>query len=188
MERTTRKLRLCGALILLNLLWIWGNSMLPGSVSGAISGWLRDLLAAIFPGGSDEPDAGHGLLRKLGHFTEFACLGSLLAWLFAMLQRNRAWALLGGFLAAGMDETIQRFAPDRGPSIWDVLLDTAGVAAGIGLLFAGYTLYKKQKDRRPRKREKMDGAPAGSHSDSDHDGLQTEQNGHARFVSDTDAK
>ena len=77
------QLRVCTVLLAMNLAFIWGNSLLPGEISGAISGWLRDFLAALFHFGSDEPSAGHGLLRKLAHFTEFCCLGMLLSWLFS---------------------------------------------------------------------------------------------------------
>ncbi len=45
MLRTEKRMRLCRCLLVLNLLFIWGNSMLPGSVSGAISQLVRDLLS-----------------------------------------------------------------------------------------------------------------------------------------------
>lgn len=144
MERTDRKIRICTALLVTNILFIWGNSLLPGSVSGAISQRARDLLAALFGSGNENPDAGHGLLRKLAHFTEFACLGALFAWLFGMLRKPVLFALPCGFLVACMDETIQRFVPNRGPAFMDVLIDTSGALVGIGLLFLGYTIRKKQ--------------------------------------------
>ncbi|MBR2937457.1 MAG: VanZ family protein [Oscillospiraceae bacterium] len=169
MERTSKKLRLCTALLILNIGFIWGNSLLPGELSGAFSGWVRDLLAAIFPGGPEDPDAGHGLLRKIAHFTEFACLGALLTWLFAMVQRPRALALLCGFLVASGDETIQRFVPERGPSFRDVLIDTAGVTAGILLLLAGYAILKHWRTQRS---EKMDCVAAGDDNGSVGGGLQ----------------
>lgn len=147
MERTDRKIRLCTALLIVNVLFIWGNSLLPGSVSGAISHFVRDILAFIFPGGSSDPDSGHGLLRKLAHFTEFACLGALFAWLFGMLSKPFSVALPCGFLVACIDETIQRFVPDRGPSFKDVLIDTSGALLGIVLLFLGYTICKKRAKR-----------------------------------------
>ena len=147
MERTDRKLRLCIVLLIVNVLFIWGNSLLPGSVSGAISHFVRDILAFILPGSSPDPDGGHGLLRKLAHFTEFACLGALFAWLFGMLAKPFPYALPCGFLVACVDETIQRFVPNRGPALKDVLIDTAGVLFGIGLLFLGYTIRKKRAKR-----------------------------------------
>ena len=144
MERTVPKIRLCAALLAVNIVFIWGNSLLPGSVSAAFSGWVKHLLTTIFPVVSEDPESGHGLLRKLAHFTEFACLGTLLAWCMAMLQKPWKLALLCGFLVASVDETIQRFVPDRGPSFVDVMIDTAGVLLGIGILTAGYAIYKKK--------------------------------------------
>lgn len=135
------------ALIAVNVLFIWGNSMLPGTVSGAISHWVRDVLSFILPGRPANPDSGHGLVRKLAHFTEFACLGALFTWLYGMLSKPILLALPCGFLVACMDETIQRFVPDRGPAFRDVLIDTAGVLAGIGLLFLGYTIRKRRAKR-----------------------------------------
>ena len=158
MERTNKRLRLCAVLLVLNIGFIWGNSLLPGELSGAFSGWVRDLLAGFFPDRPEEPDAGHGLLRKLAHFTEFACLGALLTWLFAMVQKSKALALLCGFLVASADETIQRFVPERGPSFRDVLIDTAGVTAGILLLLAGCAIMKYWRTQRS---EKMDRDAAG---------------------------
>ena len=139
MIRTNKRLVLCSCLLAVNLAFIWGNSLLPGEISGAISGWLRDFLAALFHFGSDEPSAGHGLLRKLAHFTEFCCLGMLLSWLFAMLLKKpwqlTVYPILCGFLAACTDETIQCFVPDRGPGIKDVGIDTLGVTLGIVIIY-----------------------------------------------------
>lgn len=146
-RRTQGRMRLCICLLAVNLLFILGNSLLPGSVSGALSGWIHDLLSMLFPGGPQTE--GHGLLRKLAHFTEFCALGGLLSWLFAMLKQKK-WAfvlpsLVCGCLVACVDETLQRFVPDRGPSITDVAIDSAGVTLGIGLLCLGYTIYQKRK-------------------------------------------
>ena len=102
--------------------------MLPGEVSGALSDWLGNLLGL----GQGDPSQGTGLLRKLAHFSEFACLGFLLAWL-AYLKGERgfhifALALLGGLLAACIDESIQMLTPARGPGLMDVWIDTSGAA------------------------------------------------------------
>lgn len=140
MKKTNTRLRLCITLLVLNLLFIWGNSLLPGEVSGAFSRWVKELLG-IAPG---DPDTGHGLLRKLAHFTEFACLGALLQWLHGMLQRKAWRSALWGFGAACLDETIQIFVPDRGPGIKDVLIDTAGVCLGVALLWI-CMIQKKSK-------------------------------------------
>lgn len=139
MIRTRKRLWLCCSLLAMNLAFIWGNSLLPGEVSGAISAFVRNLIAALFPGGNDEPDSGHGLLRKLAHFTEFCTLGMLLCWLHAMLLKKPWQCLLFpflcGFLAACTDETIQCFVPDRGPGIKDVGIDTLGATLGIVIIY-----------------------------------------------------
>lgn len=141
---TKKRQRLCIALLLCNVAFIWGNSLLPGSVSGAISQFVRDVLAYLFSGASSDPDSGHGLLRKMAHFTEFACLGALFAWLFGMHCRPLLMALPCGFLVACTDETIQYFVPDRGPGLKDVLIDTSGVLVGMILLFLGYIICKNR--------------------------------------------
>ena len=147
MIRTEKRMRLCTALLVLNVLIIWGSSSLPGQISGAISGWLRDLIASLFGGGAGESDTGHGLLRKLGHFVEFACLGAGFTWLFSMLKKPVALSLLCGFSVACVDETIQCFIPERGPSVKDVLLDTAGVAFGLALILMGCAIYKRKNKK-----------------------------------------
>lgn len=140
-----RQKRLCVALLCLCLAFIWGNSLLPGEISGAISDFVKALLLKILFFLPDTGISGGGLLRKLAHFTEFACLGALLAWLHALLGRHPFQGLVWGFLAACVDETIQRFVPDRGPSFFDVLIDTGGVTLGIVLLLAGFAIHQKTK-------------------------------------------
>lgn len=146
MIRTTNRLRLCATLLTLNLVFIWGNSLLPGEISGALSDWLKAMLDAVFgskPGGS----GGGGLLRKLAHFTEFTCLGICLSWLFGMVRQKRHEQLLLPFLVgtavACIDETIQIFVPLRGPAIKDVGIDTLGVI--LGIVFISLLHYLKTK-------------------------------------------
>jgi len=142
MIRTDRRMRLCVAWLLCNLCFIWGNSLLPGEVSQAISDWLKQLLSFSASGGSGKP-GGSGLLRKIAHFAEFASLGMCLTWLLAMRGKHKAKALLWGILAACVDETIQVFVPNRGPGLKDVALDTCGVIAGMGVLLLGHSLIRK---------------------------------------------
>ena len=142
------RMRLCITLLVLNLAVIWGSSMIPGEISGAISRWVRDVLAAAFGLGSKDPDAGHSLLRKLGHLTEFACLGLCLGWLHSMLGKNIWLGLLCGFPVACLDETIQIFTPDRGPSFWDVCIDTTGFVLGSLLFLGGCAIYKNCKSKK----------------------------------------
>lgn len=144
MIRTKKRVNLCVTLLVLNLVFIWGNSLMPGEISGAISLWVKNLL---FPSGMDNPQAGHGLLRKIAHFMEFGCLGAILCWLHSMLGKKPWHSLIYSILAACTDEGIQCFVPERGPGIRDVMIDTAGAALGMLLLLAGHAVYKKRKQK-----------------------------------------
>ena len=146
MIRTDKRLRLCTALLICNLVFIWGNSLLPGEVSGAFSDWVKAILSKLFSGDADDSSGG-GLLRKVAHFTEFAALGMCLAWLHGMLQKGKLRPFLWGVLAASVDETIQRFVPDRGPSVKDVCIDSAGVLTGIILLWIGHDYFQKRSTK-----------------------------------------
>ena len=139
-----RHIRLCTLLLVLNLAFIWGNSLLPGEVSGALSDWVKELISVIFPGDGMESSGG-GFLRKAAHFLEFASLGALLSWRMSLAGKKEWYALLCGVPAACVDETIQRFVPDRGPSLMDVGIDTCGVLVGMILLKTGYVLWKRKQ-------------------------------------------
>ena len=138
MKKTTPRLVICAALILFLLGFIWGNSCLNGETSGQFSGWVGQLLCTIFPFLSPEHPYGHFILRKLGHFSEFAALGLCLSWLYGMLMERKlpmlGLPLLCGMAAAAVDETIQIFTPGRNCSIVDVGIDTFGVITGILVL------------------------------------------------------
>ena len=133
------------ALLCANLLFIWGNSLLPASVSDAFSQWVGKLLGAVISGlgGSF---SGEGPLRKLAHFLEFTSLGLLLGWRIS-LNRENSWilpAFLSGVSAAFADELLQHLSPGRAPRILDVGIDTAGVILGIALLTLGKYIRKKK--------------------------------------------
>lgn len=145
MIRSKKRLRLCWTLIAALLTFIWGNSLMPGWISQAISDALAGLLLGTKPV-DGEMAAGSGILRKLAHFTEFAGLGMCLAWLHGMLHKGKIRPFLWGVLAAAADETIQCFVPERGPGIKDVCIDSAGVLTGIILLWLGYDCLKKRSD------------------------------------------
>ena len=148
MRYTKKRLWICLLLLILNLSFIWGNSLLPGEISGALSDWVKGILDALFGAGPEKPSVGGGLLRKLAHFTEFTCLGLLLSWLVRMLLEKKWQHLLvplfAGIAAAAMDETIQLFVPDRGPAIKDVGIDTLGIVLGI-VIISLIRILKKTK-------------------------------------------
>ena len=138
---------LCCVLIALNLALIWGNSVLPGGVSMELSDGFLALLSQGLPALAV---IGSILIRKLAHFSEFACLGLLLGWLLSPEGGFRGFAApaLLGTLAACVDETIQRFVPGRESSLIDVWIDIFGVCAGILLLRLGYRCIRRRKERK----------------------------------------
>ncbi len=138
---------LCCVLIALNLALIWGNSTLPGGVSMELSDGFLALLSQGLPALAV---IGSILIRKLAHFSEFACLGLLLGWLLSPEGGFRGFAApaLLGTLAACVDETIQRFVPGRESSLIDVWIDIGGVCTGILLLHLGYCCIRRRKERK----------------------------------------
>jgi VanZ family protein len=106
-----------------------------GDQSGSV---IRMIFAAL--GVSPEPgplEYWHHVLRKCAHFTEYAVLASLI-----VFARGRtagrdlliAWA--AATLYACTDEYHQVFVPHRGPSIWDVGIDSSGAATAMAVVWA----------------------------------------------------
>lgn len=132
MNTAKQKFIFCMVFIPLNLMFIWGNSLLNANVSSQISSgllaWLKNAISGF-------GWMGEYLLRKIGHFTEFGCLGFVTAELFLLLGEKGihriSTPLLFCVLAACMDETIQKFVEGRGSTVVDVWIDTAGAFAGI---------------------------------------------------------
>lgn len=150
MSRTDAKKRLATVLLIVNLAFIWGNSLMPADISQKISDAVKEVIAAILRLiGEDQPTDGGGLIRKLAHFTEFCILGVVLCRLLSLYGKPIALSLLFGFFAACIDETIQRFVPGRGPRFTDVMIDTGGVALGIGIFLLTVTLIRAGKNGKP---------------------------------------
>lgn len=149
MIHSKKAVTLCTWLIVLNLAFIWGNSLLPRELSSALSKMIGSFLSHFTPESVNPAEGeGQGILRKIAHFTEFCTLGMLLSWLVRMVGRKK-WEyclipLIAGAFAAFLDETIQIFVPGRGPQLRDVGIDILGVMLGI-LLLSGIALCKHKR-------------------------------------------
>ena len=152
MKRRERGIRI--ALAALMLLFIWGHSMMPASVSGRESEWVRELLEPLLAllqrgffhlGLELEPST---LVRKLAHFTIFAVLGFLCFAAFSVdLPPRRAFpaALTLGAVRAVLDEVHQSFVPGRSCELRDMGIDGAGVLLGAAfLLLILYWIQRKK--------------------------------------------
>ena len=138
------KKRILDILIALNLALIWGNSMLTGISSEAVSGGVLALLGRFLPVLLTE--AGHTLLRKAAHFSEFALLGLLYCGRHRLVKGETPVHLMGfGLAVACIDETIQIFTPGRASSLIDVWIDASGFALGLLLIVIFHTITNKIK-------------------------------------------
>ena len=127
-------------LIGLNLALIWGNSLMTGLDSEAVSGGVLAFLGRFLPVLLTE--GGHTFLRKAAHFSEFALLGLLFCGRHRLVRRNTPPHLMGfGLAVACIDETIQIFTPGRASSLIDVWIDTAGFALGFVVIYFANIIY-----------------------------------------------
>lgn len=130
-------------LVLLTTLFIWTNSLLPGSISSSQSGFITNLIYPIFKN-IMSIDTLTVIIRKLAHFTEYAILGITLAYFYLSRSKQNKYlllALLQGVITAVIDESIQLLVPNRAGLITDVLIDTSGVVFGI-LVF--YLIFRNK--------------------------------------------
>lgn len=146
-------MRLCIALIVFNIVFIWGNSLLTREISAAFSKLVGRILSFFISGPMTPAEGeGHGILRKIAHFTEFCTVGMLISWYVRMLKL-KTWScyaipILSGVVIAFVDETIQFFVPGRGPGLLDVAIDSAG--ALLGTLILGLIAYTSARKRMQR--------------------------------------
>lgn len=152
-------------LLLANLCFIWGNSLVSRSDSHDLSvgvlGFLPGFLRDLFP---DQEQLVH-IVRKAAHFTEFACLGGLSCGLLAATRAVKrhpffhVWA--GGFFVAAIDETIQIFT-GRGSQFQDVWLDFAGFSAGLlAVLVVRAVVLRSKPKETPKEAGNVIAFPAG---------------------------
>lgn len=91
-------------------------------------------------------------IRKCAHASEYAILGILLmlTWnsYIPDAKRGRLIMFVAGVLYAASDEFHQLFVPGRSGRLTDVLIDSAGLLAGIFLI---YILLKCQDSRKSGK-------------------------------------
>ena len=155
-----KKRRVLTILLILVLLFIWGNSVLSRPASAALSDkvleWINKAGAWIGLGenffvteeleGSALADRASYIIRKAAHVTEYAVFASLLWLRLSGEEKRRArLALIAAAAVAGIDETIQIFS-HRGSQFTDVCLDTIGALVGIVLMvFIAQVRRKKGK-------------------------------------------
>ena len=92
-----------------------------------------------------------GIIRKIAHFSIYAIVGILLVSLFSTYKIEEfdriAYSLIIGVIYAITDEIHQAFTPERGPSLFDVILDGEGVLFGICLVLICIKIYKRENKK-----------------------------------------
>ncbi len=110
-------------------IWVLSTSLFSAK---ATSRYLIPLLSWLLPHAQQETlNLLHGVIRKTAHFGEYFIFSLLL--LRGIRGDRLGWRLTWGLAAlaiaacyAALDEVHQAFVPSRGPSPFDVLLDSSG--------------------------------------------------------------
>lgn len=127
-----------------------------GTMSGTFTQWIIDLFVSDFENWpAEEQESLHSVVglvvRKLGHFSEYALLGISLMLHIHQIRKRAAvpmpwlWSWIVGTAYAASDEFHQSFVAGRGPSVVDVMIDSSGVIAGTMLLML--ILLRRQKKK-----------------------------------------
>lgn len=117
-------------LIVLNLAFIFIQSLIPPEESSKESGAVGDVIEEIIPPETKPGEFIQLNLRKIAHFIEFATLGALVAaYLFVFMRRRIAiiMSFPAALIVGLLDESVQLFS-GRGASVKDVWIDFSGFA------------------------------------------------------------
>ena len=138
----------------LTVLWtgvIFSFSLQPAQASSNLSGGLLQILLSWihrFTTLQIPVSLAHHLIRKTAHFLEFFLLGTLAYKTSGLFWEKWLPALIYGMLIAVTDETIQFFTGSgRAMRISDMLLDTAGVATAILVMWYLGKLCTRRKHK-----------------------------------------
>ena len=143
--------------VLAAMAFIFSNSLQNGAQSGSRSGAVMEIIRKLFDAAGIAPQyrPTEFLIRKLGHFSEFAFLGFLLLFLLrcftARIFQNMGWILFAGLLTGVADEGIQMFTAGRSSEVRDVMIDFCGsvfgIAAAVLLLYVvGIVIRRRRRD------------------------------------------
>ena len=152
-SRRLRALFIIEAAAIFALIFLFSSQ--DGERSGRLSGMIARFIYLRLPRGTIGFQRLHHLVRKTGHFTEFAALGQAVACLiccftgrgFPFVAGGSALALCA--VSAALDELHQGFVDGRAPALGDVLIDSGGAACGIALsLILTALILARQKGHR----------------------------------------
>lgn len=140
------------ALAFVFILFIWGNSLVPGEGSGSLSLAVMEMAHGVLRAvGLPYEWLTNFIVRKTAHFTEYMVLGIVASQAFGPRRRTDQAAIVAAALMCALvpsiDETIQLFVDGRSGQITDVLLDCCGAACGIFLRTIVVRLFQHKAKR-----------------------------------------
>ncbi len=142
-ERT--KTAIWWGMILLTVLFIWGQSLLGRELSKMQSESAQEFLGNLF-GERVYDTFFYQNIRKVAHFTEYALFG--MEWMgYRLTVRGKSrpprWLLyIVGPAVAVCDELLQ-FVSARAPLLTDVLIDCGGYAVGAAVIWGLVWLWRR---------------------------------------------
>ena len=143
------------------ILWMGVVFMASTSVGSPTnsSRFLEPMVRWFLPGTTPQQfEAIHHLVRKAGHLTEYAVLGLLLVSALRVSSHSQAvkrfaqsaaLAVICSAAFAATDEFHQSFVAERHAQVSDVVIDSIGACAGLGLVGT----YRRVKWSVERKRK-----------------------------------
>ena len=137
-------------LVVLYLMFIFGNSMRSGEVSGSLSMEIAETVAGIlkrFNIAVNDFHSLHYFIRKRAHFSEFFILGLLVQRVNSRqpLMKNEKLVFLLFLLTGFADEFIQLFAQERAGKITDSLIDCSGYISGWVIVMLIKKAYRHRR-------------------------------------------
>ena len=150
------------ALTLFWVIFIFANSAQSGVESGELSSSVLDSVKEFFAHFGIELPISEHMIRKLAHFTEYALLSVLICVDLSLFFRSFShiellkkpffflFAPAFCALVALADEFIvQALSEGRGPSFFDVCIDTSGALCGaMAFVFVIYIVSKLKSGKR----------------------------------------
>ncbi len=125
--------------VIINICFIWGNTLVPGSKSGNISLEIMNSFNTFLSNIGVNFQVTNFMVRKAAHFTEHMVLGFFLLFMLRSYTKNIFSNILNilfiGLFVPVVDEFTQLFIEGRGGEIRDVVIDFSGILTGIIIAF-----------------------------------------------------
>jgi VanZ family protein len=133
-------------MILLNLVFIFSQSLLSSEAAGEEVDTVTDIIIEVLPEDSAAADYAEDNMDKIAHFTEYAVLGVLVS-LFVCFFGKRLEilapvSLLFAESIAFIDETVQIFS-GRNPDVKDMWADIFGFFTLSLITYVAFFLVKR---------------------------------------------